>query len=175
MRTQPDYIIRALETHPSRLNKEAIIQAAHEEGLPEFFEGCRMALDALVTFGVKQVPERSDVLTGQGLPWTAFVELANKLQARELTGHAARDAIELSMSVATTEQWNDWYRRILIKDLRCGVSEKTVNKVVPGTVPVFTCALAHDSLKHEKKMTGKKQIEIKLDGVRVITISKATK
>ena len=175
MRTQPDYIIRALETHPSRLNKEAIIQAAHEEGLPEFFEGCRMALDALVTFGVKQVPERSDVLTGQGLPWTAFVELANKLQARELTGHAARDAIELSMSVATTEQWNDWYRRILIKDLRCGVSEKTVNKVVPGTVPVFTCALAHDSLKHEKKMTGKKQIEIKLDGVRVITIIQGDK
>ena len=175
MRTQPDYIIRALETHPSRLNKEAIIQAAHEEGLPEFFEGLRMALDALVTFGVKQVPERSDVLTGQGLPWTAFVELANKLQARELTGHAARDAIELAMSVATTEQWNGWYRRILIKDLRCGMSEKTVNKVVPGCIPVFTCALAHDSAKHEKKMTGKKQIEIKLDGVRVITIIQGNK
>ena len=175
MRTQPDAIIRQLEIHPSRLNKEAIIQAAHDEGLPEFFEGCRMALDALVTFGVKQVPERSDVLTGQGLDWKVFVELAEKLQNRELTGHAARDAIELAMSVATTEQWNDWYRRILIKDLRCGVSEKTVNKVVPGTVPVFTCSLAHDSAKHEKKMTGKKQIEIKLDGVRVITIIQGNK
>jgi len=175
MRTQPDAIIRQLEIHPSRLNKEAIIQAAHDEGLPEFFEGCRMALDALVTFGVKQVPERSDVLTGQGLDWKVFVELAEKLQNRELTGHAARDAIELAMSVATTEQWNDWYRRILIKDLRCGVSEKTVNKVVPGTVPVFTCALAHDSAKHEKKMKGKKQIEIKLDGVRVITIIRGNK
>ena len=175
MRTPPTFIIHALETHNSRLEKEAILKAAHEEGLPEFFEGLRMALDALVTFGVKQVPMRSDVLSGQGLPWTAFVELANKLQARELTGHAARDAIELAMSVATTEQWNDWYRRILIKDLRCGVSEKTVNKVVPGTVPVFTCALAHDSAKHEKKMTGKKQIEIKLDGVRVITIIQGNK
>ena len=175
MRTQPDAIIRQLEIHPSRLNKEAIIQAAHDEGLPEFFEGCRMALDALVTFGVKQVPERSDVLTGQGLDWKVFVELAEKLQNRELTGHAARDAIELAMSVATTEQWNDWYRRILIKDLRCGVSEKTVNKVVPGTVPVFTCSLAHDSAKHEKKMTGKKQIEIKLDGVRVLAVVKNSK
>jgi len=134
-----------------------------------------MALDAPVTFGVKQVPERSDVLTGQGLSWSVFKELADKLANRELTGHAARDAIELAMSVATTEQWNGWYRRILIKDLRCGMSEKTVNKVVPGTVPVFTCALAHDSLKHEKKMTGKKQIEIKLDGVRVITIIRGNK
>ena len=173
MRTQPDYIIRALETHPSRLNKEAIIQAAHEEGLPEFFEGVTMALDAMVTFGVKQVPEAT--VDGQGLAWTVFKELADKLIARELTGHAARDAIELCMQTATVSQWNDWYRRILIKDLRCGMSEKTVNKVVPGTVPVFTCALAHDSAKHEKKMTGVKQIEIKLDGVRVITIIQGNK
>ena len=175
MRTQPQDIIAQLEADNSKLAKQSIIKAAHDEGLPEFFEGLRMALDALVTFGVKQVPERSDVLTGQGLPWTAFVELANKLQARELTGHAARDAIELAMSVATTEQWNGWYRRILIKDLRCGMSEKTVNKVVPGCIPVFTCALAHDSAKHEKKMTSKKQIEIKLDGVRVITIIQGNK
>ena len=175
MRTQPDAIIRALEIHPSRLNKEGIIQAAYDEGLPEFFEGVAMALDALVTFGVKQVPERSDVLSGQGLDWLTFKVLAEQLQNRELTGHAARDAIELAMSVATTNQWNDWYRRILIKDLRCGVSEKTVNKVVPGTVPVFTCSLAHDSANHEKKMKGKKQIEVKLDGVRVLAVCKAGK
>jgi len=186
MRTPPTYIIRNLETHNSRLDKEAILQAAYDEGLPEFFEGLRMALDPLVTFGVKQVPIKEEIWVdgvevnglisrklesnGQGLAWDVFVELAEKLQNRELTGHAARDAIELAMSVATTEQWNDWYRRILIKDLRCGVSEKTVNKVVPNTVPMFTCALAHDSAKHEKKMRGKKQIEIKLDGVRVLTV-----
>lgn len=171
MRTQPDYIIRQLEIHNSRLNKEDILRAAHQEGLPEFFEGLRMALDPLYTFGVKQVPVKDvESFNGQGLTWDVFVDLAHDLNARVLTGHAARDAIELAMSVATVEQWNDWYRRILIKDLRCGVSEKTVNKVVPGTVPVFTCALAHDSAKHEKKMTGKKQIEIKLDGVRVLTV-----
>ena len=175
MRTQPQTIIRNLEENNSRLEKEKILQVAADERLPEFFEGLRMALDPLVTFGVKQVPVRSDVLTGQGLAWNVFEELARQLQERELTGHAARDAIELAMGVATTEQWNGWYRRILIKDLRCGVSEKTVNKVVPGTVPVFTCALAHDSAKHEKKMTGKKQIEIKLDGVRVLTVIQGDK
>jgi len=182
MRTPATFIIRNLEAHNSRLDKEAILQAAHDEGLPEFFEGLRMALDPLVTFGVKQVPTKEELWedtkhgskrllpNGQGLAWDVFLDLAHKLQNRELTGHAARDAIELAMDIATTEQWNDWYRRILIKDLRCGVSEKTVNKVVPGTVPVFTCALAHDSAKHEKKMTGKKQIEIKLDGVRVLVV-----
>jgi len=173
MRTQPDSIIRALEIHPSRLDKEAIIQAAHEEGLSEFFEGVTMALDAMITFGVKQVPEAT--VDGQGLVWTVFKDLADKLQSRKLTGNAARDAIDLCMQIATKSQWNDWYRRILIKDLRCGVSEKTVNKVVPGCVPVFTCQLAHDSANHEKKMAGVKQIEIKLDGVRVITIIQGNK
>ena len=173
MRTQPQTIIRNLEENNSRLEKEKILQVAHDEGLPEFFDGLRMALDPLVTFGVKQVPEATE--DGQGLPANAFAELARQLQERELTGHAARDAIELAMSVATKEQWNGWYRRILIKDLRCGVSEKTVNKVVPGTVPVFTCSLAHDSAKHEKKMVGKKQIEIKLDGVRVLTVIQGDK
>lgn len=173
MRTQPDFIIRDLENHNSRLDKEAILSAAVNEGLDEFFEGVRMALDPLITFGVKQVPIKHDN-AGQGLPWGVFLQMAHDLQYRNLTGHAARDAIALAMSVATQRQWNDWYRRILIKDLRCGVSEKTVNKVAKKhpqyQVPVFECQLAHDSANHEDKMRSKKQIEVKLDGVRVLTV-----
>tara|TARA_R110000744_G_scaffold39375_1_gene89697 strand:+ start:233 stop:1546 length:1314 start_codon:yes stop_codon:yes gene_type:complete len=176
---QPQEIIKHLEADNSKLAKQAIVLEAMQEGLDEFFEGVTMALDPMVTFGVKQVPERSDVLTGQGLSWGNFKVLAEQLRNRELTGHAARDAIELAMGVATTEQWNGFYRRVLIKDLRCGMSEKTVNKVAKDfpqyAVPVFTCSLAHDSAKHEKKMVGKKQIEIKLDGVRVITIIQGNK
>ena len=179
MRTQPQEIIARLEEDNSRLAKEQVILEAMEEGLDEFFEGLKMALDPLCTFGVKQVPERTDVLTGQGLSWINFKVLATQLQNREITGHAARDAIQLSMNVATTEQWNMFYRRILIKDLRCGVSEKTINKVAKKfpqyKIPVFTCQLAHDSANHEKKMTGVKQIEVKLDGVRVVTIIQGDK
>ena len=179
MRTQPDCYIRRLEQHPSRLDKEAILSDAVAEGVPEFFDGLRLALDAMITFGVKQVPTAT--VNGQGLPWNVFKDLTDKLISRELTGHAARDAIQLCMDTATIAQWNDWYRRILIKDLRCGMSEKTVNKVVKKLkrpelgVQVFECMLAHDSANHEKKMTGKKQIEIKLDGVRVITIVQGNK
>ena len=185
MRTQPQDVITKLEAHNSRLDKESILFGAMGEGLDEFFEGVTMALDPLVTFGVKQVPERVETThRGQGLIWRDFKVLANQLINRELTGHAARDAIELAMSVATVEQWNGFYRRILIKDLRCGVSEKTVNKVakrfnVKGEtkymIPVFTCSLAHDSANHEKKMVGKKQIEVKLDGVRVLAVCKGGK
>jgi len=179
MRTQPQEIIARLEADNSKLAKQAIVLEAMQEGLDEFFEGITMALDPLVTFGVKKVPEHSGVITGQGLIWRDFKVLADQLINRELTGHAARDAIELVMSVATVEQWNGFYRRILIKDLRCGMSEKTVNKVAKQfpqyAIPVFTCSLAHDSANHEKKMIGKKQIEVKLDGVRVLAVCKGGK
>lgn len=174
MRTQPQVIIQRLEADNSRLAKEAIIAEAMNEGLDEFFEGVRMALDNLYTFGVKQVPTSDK--DGQGLSWANFKELAEALYKRELTGHAARDAIQLAMDVATKEQWNDFYRRILIKDLRCGVSEKTVNSVAKKQkkdqykVPVFECQLAHDSANHEGKMTGTKIVERKLDGVRCLTV-----
>ena len=124
MTTRPDFIIRQLEIHNSRINKEQILEAAAEEGLWDFFDGLRMCLDDLYTFGVKQVPikERNN---GQGLAWSKFVDLADALYRRQITGHEARDAIHSAMDVATKQQWNDWYRRILIKDLRCGISEKT--------------------------------------------------
>lgn len=170
-----DSVIRSLEEHASRLNKEAIIEAEAEADNQELFEGFRLALDPMITFGVKKVPTHGGG-EGQGLPWSAFKELARSLAARELTGHAARDAIELALSASTKAQWNDWYRRILIKDLRCGVSEKTVNKVLSGRfskiqgIPLFECMLAHDGANHEKKIVGKKLLEPKLDGVRVITV-----
>ena len=175
MRTQPQVIIKRLEADNSRLAKEAVIEAAMEEGLDEFFQGCKMALDKLYTFGVKQVPVKEEE-GGQGLAWPQFVELAEALYRRSLSGHAARDAIKLAMDVSTQEQWNDFYRRILIKDLRCGVSEKTVNTVAKRAkkpqyaVPVFEVMLAHDGANHEGKITGKKLVEPKLDGVRAITV-----
>jgi DNA ligase-1 len=163
-----------LESHPSRLNKEAIILAIAQTGNDEFFHGCRLALDPMVTFGVKQVPEKKDE-DGPGFNWGSFIVLAGNLRDRNLTGHDARDAIAEAIKLSTEKEWNGWYRRILIKDLRCGASEKTINKVVEKkyadyAIPVFACQLAHDSANHEGKVAGKKLIEVKLDGVRVITI-----
>jgi len=163
-----------LESHPSRLNKEAIILAIAQEGNTEFFHGCQLALDPMITFGIKQVPEKTDE-DGPGLPWDSFTLAITGFVTRQVTGNTARDMIQAMMKSATKKEWNGWYRRILIKDLRCGTSEKTINKVVEKkyasyAIPVFACQLAHDSANHESKVAGEKLIEVKLDGVRVLTI-----
>ena len=167
-------VISTLEDHNSRLDKEAIILAQAEAGNKEFFEGARLALDPMITFGLKQIPEKKDE-DGPGLDWDSFSLIITGFVNRSLTGNLARDTVAKMMASATKAQWNGWYRRILIKDLRCGVSEKTVNKVVEKkyadyVIPIFACQLAHDSANHESKVSGQKLIEVKLDGVRVVTI-----
>ena len=163
----PWQIIKDLETHNLRTNKEQIINANRDNA--EFLEGCRLALDPMITFGLKQIPEKTTE-DGSGLDWDSFTLALTGFVTRNVTGNTARDMVATMMNSATQEQWNYWYRRILIKDLRCGVSDKTVNKVVKGAIPVFECQLSHDSANHESKVCGTKMIEVKLDGVRVLTV-----
>ena len=162
----PWNIIQKLETDNSRLFKEGVVSDHIADA--DFRQGLQWALNPLVTFGVQQVPVSET--DGKGITNADFYILAEGLYERELTGHAARDAIIDLCDLATNEQWNDWYRRILLKDLRCGVSVGTVNGVQKGTVPIFGCMLAHDGAKHPKKIKGACSVEYKYDGVRVIAI-----
>jgi DNA ligase-1 len=166
-------VIAMLESDPSRLAKEAIVRNEAEADNREFFRGCRAALDSMITFGVKQVPEKSG--DGKGIKPETFWRVAQELAERKLTGNQAQFMVNNLRAQATESEWNNWYRRILIKDLRCGASEKTINTVVTKlrpeyAIPVFSCQLAHDGANHAGKITGKKLVEVKLDGVRVITV-----
>ena len=169
-------IIDEIANNNSKLHKEAVLVREAEADNDELFAGLKLCYDPMITFGVKQIPEHTNPQSGQSLDWEEFYDLANKLELRELTGHDARDAIEAAMNKASVAQWNGWYRKILIKDMRAGFSETTINKAVKKakkdtySVPVFECQLAHDGANHESKIYGLKMLEVKLDGVRVITV-----
>ena len=170
--------IRDLESSDSRIHKEKVIEKAlmaaklGSANAQCFLFNCYEAYNPFHVFGVRQVPETAG-LTGRPNPWPAFWGLLESLRTRSVTGHDARDAI-LSMSEQfDSEEWNGLCRRVIIKDLRCGISEKTLNKVLGKTewkIPVFTCQLATDSNDHANKMKGVKRIECKLDGVRVLAL-----
>ena len=165
---KPWKIIQELESDNSRLKKEAIIKRENDADNIRFFDGACMALDGFRTFGVQKVPVAKK--DGPGIPEAEFLDIIRKLEDRSLTGNEMRDKIQNLCDRSKMEEWNDWYRRILIKDLRCGVTHKTINKNTTMKVPVFDCMLATDSAKHEKKMVGEVLVEPKLDGVRVIVI-----
>ena len=97
---QPWEVIQKLGSDNSRLFKESVILGEIGCANHIFFHGCKLALDKLITFGVKQVPEAT--VDGPGLPWSEFVaNLATPLQNRKITGHEARDKIIEIMNQAT--------------------------------------------------------------------------
>jgi DNA ligase-1 len=169
-------IMQALGATNSRLDKEAIVQAAFDAKCEEFFEGARMALDVLTTYGVKQVPESS--AASGNVTWSKFKLLTDQLAARKLTGNAAKAAIAFTANNTDARTWNTWYRRILLQDLKCGTSEKTINTVLARNgkagkaweVPVFACMLAKSADDHPKKMAGKKLLDRKWNGIRLLTV-----
>jgi len=167
---KPWDVVAELEADNSRLAKEAIIRRESAADNTELFRGFRAAYDAMITFGVKKVEEKSG--DGKGITADAFWKTAQDLAERRVTGNAAITAVNYLRMNAKEAEWNQWYRRILIKDMRCGTSDSTINKHADPKfhVPVFECQLAHDGAKHESKVSGEKLIEVKLDGVRVITI-----
>ena len=170
--------IRDLESSDSRIHKEKVIEKAlmaaklGSANAQCFLFNCYEAYNPFHVFGVRQVAETQD-LTGRDNPWPRFWAVLEGLRTRSITGHAARDAIEAVSQEFDSEEWNGLCRRVIIKDLRCGISEKTLNKVLGKTewkIPTFTCQLATDSNDHQSKMKGTKRIECKLDGVRVLAL-----
>ena len=167
---KPWEVVAELAATNSRLDKEAIIKRESDASNDELFRGFKAAYDAMVTFGVKKIePKTGD---GRGISADAFWKTADQLSSRLLTGNAAQTAINYLRMNAKEDEWNLWYRNILIKDLRCGTSDTTINKFADARykIQTFSCQLAHDGANHESKVSGRKLIEVKLDGVRVITI-----
>ena len=56
---KPWEVVAELESDNSRLFKEGVIEREASAGNAEFFRGCRAAFDAMITFGVRQVEEKS--------------------------------------------------------------------------------------------------------------------
>jgi DNA ligase-1 len=174
--------IRDLESSDSRLHKERVIEKAlmaaklGSANAQCFLFNCYQAYNPYYTFHVRQVPESEGIEHAEN-PWPVFWGLLEGLRTRSFSGHRARDAILETMKQFDSVEWNNLCRRVLIKDLRCGISEKTLNKVLGKTewrIPVFSCQLAQDSTDQPKKLKGIKRLECKLDGVRVLAVVQGT-
>ena len=183
---KPHEVIYQLEQTSSKLEKEEIIRQAFIAGCYDFFRGAKLCYNSLCTFGVKKVPriDEDDDGTTSSVPFVDFLSLAERLRRRALTGHAARDAIEAFLQTCGVAEWNGFYRRILLKDLKVGVTESTINKALKSLVkthpnasefiiPVFACQLApSESYNREtiKNLRGRVLVDIKYDGIRLLTI-----
>lgn len=154
--------------------KIAILEGLDEETWEDFCVYADWALNPYITFGIDPTKVELDACEGHALSDVATVEiafevLATKLSERELTGHAARDAVNNFLSALAYPVWLNFFICVLDKDFKAGMQAKTVNKVAPGLIPEFSAMLC-DKYRGGELKTVPSWAEEKLDGMRVLCI-----
>ena len=167
--------IAKLNESDSRLHKEDVIKQALEAcvlgsvNAQRFLGLVKACYNPYVTFGVRQVSDTVGI-TGAENPWDDFNILLKELAQRGLTGNKAHQAIEEMAYRFDSVEWNNFCAPVIRRDLRAGISDKTINKICKKTdyeIPIFGCQLATNS-EGRPEMKGIKRLEPKLDGVRVL-------
>lgn len=167
--------IHKLNESDSRLHKEDVLRQALEASVlgsvnaQRFLGLTKACYNPYVTFGVRQVPDTVGIVGAEN-PWDEYNQLLKELAQRGLTGNKAHDAIESIAYRFDSEEWNNFLAPVIRRDLRAGISDKTINKVCKKTdyeIPIFGCQLATNS-ENRPEMKGVKRLEPKLDGVRVL-------
>lgn len=161
-------IFDSLASDNSRLAKEAILTA--NKNNKDLQRAIKLALDPLISFYIRKIPEYK--ATGNAKLSDAMSTLENEFATRNFTGNAA---IELLTSVleSLNEADASVIEKIIKKDLRCGVSEATANKIWPGLVSTYPVMLASGfDQKLVDKINYPAFCQLKLDGMRFNAIVK---
>jgi len=164
-------ILDRLEAEPST-NKKLEILKYHRDN-PFLREAFRCAYSKDKSFYIKSL-QSSESAKNESVSATlkqAFDAL-DRLANREVTGNAARDYIADLMS-RLNEDDAIVLNRILGRDLRCGCSATTANKVWPNLINKFPCMLCESySEKNLAKIEFPAIVQEKCDGMRANFIVK---
>lgn len=134
--------LTTLAATPGKKDKLAIVQTftPFEQDL------AKRALDPTVSYYIAKIdtPPAGDAAE----EWAVeeFM-LLDQLSSRQLTGKEAVDALGFHLADITPSA-SELLRRVVLKDLKCGVGVSIVNAAFPGLVPDFAymrCSLPKDS------------------------------
>jgi DNA ligase-1 len=135
--------IEQIAATPSKLEKEALIKSLG--GLPLFMKIVTAAYDPFTTYGLRNPPKKTPGLApgANTLDEDYAWNILGKMASRQLTGTAARAAVEQAVNFLDDAS-SELFRRIINKDLRAGFTDGTINRVFPGTIkefPYMRCSL----------------------------------
>jgi ATP-dependent DNA ligase len=157
-------IFEQLAATSSRLEKEAILKKHQDNELLK--DAIKLALDPYIQFYIRKIPDYTISDEPKATLEKAFTVGLPRLYRRVVTGNLAISTLKHILE-HLTESDAKVVERIIQKDLRCGVSEATVNKIWPGLVPTYPVMLASP---YEEKSMLKMQYpalaQLKLDGMR---------
>lgn len=151
-------ILNELASDNSRTRKEAILKREeHNSDLKKVFVA---ALNPYINYFIKKI-DHTPVCSNSINIGYALLEL-DKLSTRKVTGNAAKAHLNYILGACSQDD-AEVIRRVVVRDLRCGVDIATVNKIWPALIPTFDVMLAGTD---RSKIRFPAYAQIKMDGVR---------
>lgn len=127
-------------------------------------------------FGDELPDEEVEIKTHHMVPgaaerWQVFQNILYYLNERVLTGDKAFNALS-RLFKKCSELEVKWYKRVVKRDLRIGVSRKTIEKCYPGLIPEWYVQVAGkiDSIEDAKYLDYPRYADVKLDGIRLTVV-----
>ena len=162
-------IFEQLVLTSSRLEKESILSKHKDDDVLK--QVVFLALDPFTQFYVRKIPKYNPN-SAAGISLKFALDSLSDLSSRRVTGNAAiahlTDMLEaLNLDNAKVIE------RIISKDLKCGASVSTVNKIWPDLIheyPCMLCATTDEKLINNFKFPA--MIQLKMDGMRFNAIVK---
>lgn len=173
-------VLEALESDNSRLYKEDLLRKNRDNTL---LKRVFVAVgDPYKNFYVNKIKSPKSVtqqtISDDGAVLAFLDLLENDLATRKVTGNAAKYSVERFFTGLDARQAK-WCLRILLRNLRVGVMETTINKVWPGSISKFSVQLAESLKSHfesdkgiaiDESISYPVRVEPKLDGLRCVAV-----
>lgn len=171
-------ILEQLESDNSRIFKEEILETHSKNSLlKQIFVAVG---DPYLNFYISKfkMPAPLGMDRDDDVVSNFINKILPPLSSRSITGNEAKAHVIKAFGLMDERQ-QKWCQRILLKNLRCGVSTSTVNKIWAGAIVGFSVQLAETlKTRHESgqgiiiddEVRYPVRIEPKLDGLRCIAV-----
>jgi len=154
-------IIESIDSTSSRLEKESILK--QHKNHQNWIKVIKTTYDPFLNFYIKKIPEYSSSDESISLE-EALDNFLETIPTRKLTGNAAIEFTSSLLSKLSSFDDQEVFKRIIVRDLKCGINVASINKVYKNLIPTFDVSLAH------KDISGIKYpciCQTKMDGCRV--------
>lgn len=161
-------IINALAATTKRTAKEAILKKqVGNETLREVF---RLTYTPQIRFNIKQIPSFTTSMVSKTLA-EALVEIEDAFVVKKIRGHDAQDILSTVLSELDPDDATV-LEMVIKRDLRCGATSSTANKIWKDLIPDQPCMLASSFKQNlvDDILQKAAFAELKADGARCMTI-----
>ena len=156
-------ILETLASDNSRLFKEKVLRENFEA--VDLKTAIQLALNPMLNFYIKKIPEYVKSFH-ETISLSSAMDGLGELYLRKRTGNAGIEHLRNILSLVEEDDAKV-IEKIIKRDLRCGISAKTVNKIWPDLVPEYPIMLCepYDS-KYAEKFMWPAYVQVKEDGMR---------